>query len=168
MNDQTSKAKELEHTVVVVDAERMDLALQSGQTQVPAGMNREDKRAFILAQDFKDKVEANRGHSEGHEPLGGILAGKTEEQDNSFFQDLKTSLEEAIEISKMLKGQPVTGTTREERIQCMRDIQLSEQDLNMLIQHSQEPSFEIPSGLDREQRREFCKKMLNEEDWTNI
>lgn len=128
-------------------------------------MKDQTSKAKELAKAFKDKVEVNRGHSEGHDPLGGILAGKTEDQENSFFKDLKTSLEEAIEISKMLKGQPITGTTREERIQCMRDIQLSEQELNMLIQCSQEPSFEVPAGLDREQRREFCKKMLNEENW---
>lgn len=56
-------------------------------------MNAQTSKAKELAQDFKDKVEANRGHSEGHEPLGGVSLG-------------------------------------------------------ILIQRSQEPSFEVPAGLD--------------------
>ncbi|MFS7192755.1 MULTISPECIES: hypothetical protein [Serratia] len=38
-----------EHTVVVIDSSRMDIALNSGRIEMKVGMTREEKRQFILS-----------------------------------------------------------------------------------------------------------------------
>lgn len=56
------------------------------QEFISAGINqssidaRVNQSAIDLAGDFKSKVEQRRGHDKGHEPVGGVLAGKSYKQ----------------------------------------------------------------------------------------